>query len=369
MKKESPFTPEEIDALPTILDVVEKISAIENDLVRPVITQVPSPSYFDEGRYSFVSERQNRNVVHLMPMSQSPFRYYRGQSTYYEPCLATLFRGKKKGEEPTDEEVIAKLIKVCEFVLLLRKHPVYYVVAQNIMANPVALAQHYGLSTEYLDVTNSKWVAAFFASSGYDWNTDTYYPVGRNYGDGYGVMYISKDYIKGNLPEDFFDKNVVIGYQYFARPTKQSSFGYGMTWRENFNDCPYFEKVFFKHDIEASKVVFDMSYRQNRFIPKDKLSKLSRKIQVSDEVTRDAVKLCLERYCNDREMAFMDEVCKKQGLKIREDNTPIAAFEEADLAADWKEWMEFGKADIEARTLPIIPVATLSLDELDKNDD
>lgn len=368
MKKESPFTPEEIDALPTILDVVEKISAIENDLVRPVITQVPSPSYFDEGRYSFVSERQNRNVVRLMPMSQSPFRYYRGQSTYYEPCLATLFRGKKKGEGPTDEEVIAKLIKVCEFVLLLRKHPVYYVVAQNIMANPVALAQHYGLSTEYLDVTNSKWVAAFFASSGYDWNTDTYYPVGRNYGDDYGVMYISKDYIKGNLPEDFFDKNVVIGYQYFARPTKQSSFGYGMTWRENFNDCPYFEKVFFKHDIEASKVVFDMSYRQNRFIPKDKLSKLSRKIQVSDEVTRDAVKLCLERYCNDRDMAFMDEVCKKQGLKIREDNTPIAAFEEADLSADWKEWMEFGKADIVARTLPIIPVTTLSLDELDKND-
>ena len=47
---------------------------------------------------------------------------------------------------------------------------------------------------------------------------------------------------------------------------------------------------------------------------------------------------------------------------------PIAAFEEADLAADWKEWLEFGNADIVARTLPIIPVTTLSLDELDKND-
>ena len=179
-----------------------------------------------------------------------------------------------------------------------------------------------------------------------------------------GVMYISKDYIKDNLPEDFFDKNVVIGYQYFARPTKQSSFGYGMTWRENFNDCSYFDKVFFRHDIEASKVVFDMSYRQNRFIPKDKVSKLARKIKLSDEVTREAVKLCLEHYCHDRDMAYMDEVCKKQGWKIREDNTPIAVFEEADLAADWKEWMEFGKADIEARTLPIYPVTTIPLKDL-----
>lgn len=363
MKKEPPFTTEEIDALPTILDVVEQISAIENDLVRPFITQVPSPNHLDEGRYNFVSESRNRNAVHLMPMSQSPFRYYRGQSTYYEPCLATIFRGKKKGETPTDKEVIARLIKVCEFVLLLRTHPVYCIVAQNTMVNSVALAQHYGLSTDYLDITNSKWVAAFFASTGYNWKTDTYYPVGRDYGKGFGVMYISKDYIKDNLPEEFFDKNMVIGYQYFARPTKQSSFGYQMGWKENFNNCPYFEKVFFRHDLEASKVVFDMSYRQNRFIPKDKVSKLARKISDSKEVTRNAIKLCLEHYCYDRDMEFMEGVCKEQGWTIREDNTPIAAFEEADIAADWKEWMEFGKADIESRTLPITPVTILEVDQ------
>lgn len=84
-------------------------------------------------------------------------------------------------------------------------------------------------------------------------------------------------------------------------------------------------------------------------------------IQVSDEVTRDAVKLCLEHYCYDRDMAFMEAACKEQGWKIREDNKPIAAFEEVDIATDWKEWMEFGKADIEARTLPVIPVTMIPL--------
>jgi len=362
MKKEPLFTQEEIDALPTILDVVERISAFENELVRPFISQVPSPNHLDEGRFSFVSEKRNRNAVHLMPMSQSPFRYYRGQSTYHDPCIATIFRGKKEREAPTEEEVTARLIKVCEFALLLRTHPVYNVVARNTMVNAVALAQHYGFSTEYLDITNSKWVAAFFASTGYDWNTDTYYPVGKEYGKGFGVMYISKDYIKDNLPEEFFEQNMVIGYQYFARPSRQSSFGYGMGRGENFNDNPYFAKVFFRHDLEASKVVFNMSYRQNRFIPKDKVSKLARKIQVSGEVTKDAVRLCLEHFCNDKDMGYMEDVCRKQGIKIRGDKSPIAAFEEADIAADWKEWMEFGKADIEARTLPIIPITELPLE-------
>ena len=46
---------------------------------------------------------------------------------------------------------------------------------------------------------------------------------------------------------------------------------------------------------------------------------------------------------------------------IREDNTPIAEFGEETIAADWKEWMDFGKADIEARTLPIIPITTVRI--------
>ena len=355
------FTPEEIDALPTILDVVERISAIENKLALPFVGQIPSPEHLDEGRFTFVSERSNRNAVHLMPTSQSPFRYYRGQSVYYTPCVPTIFRGKKKGVPPTDEEIAANLIKVCEFVLLLRTHPVYCVVSQNAMVNSVALAQHYGLATEYLDITNSKWVAAFFASTGYDWETDTYYPVGRDYKDGFGVMYISKDFDMQHQPDEFYEQNTVIGYQYFDRPSKQSSFGYGLSIGEDFNDLPYFDKVFFRHDIEASTIVFDMSYRQKRFIPQDSLSKLARKIAVSKEVTRNAVELCRQHYCADRPRSFLDEVCARNGWMIREDNAPIVKFEEAEIAADWKEWMEFGKADIEARTLPIRPITTVTV--------
>lgn len=351
--EERMFTQEQIDALPTILDVVEKISAIENKLALRFVNQIPSPEHLDEGRFSFVSERSNRMIVRLMPTSQSPFKYYRGQSKFYEPCIPTIYRGKKKGEKSTWDDMAGNIIKICEFILLLGTHPVYCDLAQNILVNPVALAQHYGLATEYLDITNSKWVAAFFASTAYNWNTDTYYPVGRDYEDGYGVMYISKDYDNGILPEEFFEKNGVIGYQYFDRPTKQSSFGYGMFIDEDFNNSPYFDKVFFKHDIEASKIVFDMAYKQNRFIPQDTLSKLARQISTSNEVTRNAVEMCQKNYFSNKIPSLLEDVCAKKGWKIREDNTPIAKFDEVELVADWKNWMEFGKIDIQTRTLPI----------------
>lgn len=352
----------DIDALPTILDVVERISSIENSLILPNVSQIPSSGYSDEGRYCFVSERQDRSIARLMPMSQSPFRFYRGQSRYHDPCVPSLYRPQKNGKLPGEEDIAANRLKICEFALLLGTHPVFIEVAQNLLVDPVALAQHYGLTTEYLDITNCKWVAAFFACTGYDYGSDTYYPVGRDYGEGYGVMYISKGFEDGKVMEEFFDKNGVIGYQFFARPTKQSSFGFRMEMGEDFNASPYFEKVFFRHDQEASDLVFEMSYRQNRFIPKDPLSKLSRRIAESNEVTRAALSLCLSMYYPDREPAFLQRVCERYGWSVQE--APAVSFSSEELAADWMRWDEYGREELNSRLLPIIPVTTVDLGTL-----
>jgi hypothetical protein len=226
----------------------------------------------------------------------------------------------------------------------------------------VAMAQHYGLTTEYLDITNSKWVAAFFACTGYDWDTDSYYPVGRDYYEGYGVMYITS-WDGSIMPDEFYEKNGVIGYQYFARPTKQSSFGYKMKKEEDFNELPYFKKIFFRHDFEASSIVYEMSYRQDRFIPKDTLSVLARKIAESKEITRNAHYRCWASFYSNREPAFLNRVCEAKGLTIKNDNVPIAHFSKEELEADWKAWNEFGRADINARILPIIPITTIRFPE------
>lgn len=359
---ETLFSPEKIDEMPTIMDVVERISAIENKMALPFIDKIPLPEELDEGRYCFVSEQNNRAIAHLMPMSQSPFTFYRGQSKYYDSCLTSLYR-KKDGNELLEEDIAYRRIKICEFILTLGQHPVYGEVCQGVSWHPVALAQHYGLATEYLDITNSKWVAAFFAATSYDEETDTYYPVGRDYGNGYGVMYISKDIMREGAIDDFFVKNGVIGYQYFDRPTKQSSFGFRMDKGENFNKSPFFDKVFFRHDIEDSQMVFDMSYQQRRFIPNDTLSKVARQIATSNNVTPKALMFCRQTYYPDKSPDFLERVCSLKGLKVLKDREYVVEYPQREIEEEWRVWNEFGRADLRSRILPIRPVSLFTFSE------
>ncbi len=352
------FSAAEINALPTILDVVEQLSVVENQMALRTSSIIPPMQFFDEGRYSFVSDSHNHNIVRLMPTSQTPFLFFRGQSRYHDPCYPTLYRGEKEGELASEEDVASNRIKICEFSFLLGTHPVFREVALNTHVDMVALAQHYGLSTEYLDITNSKWVAAFFASTRYEGDTDSYCPVGRDYAEGYGVIYVAKDVVD-QFSDAFFEKNEVIGYQYFERPSKQSSFGFKLNKGEDFNQLPYFEKVFFRHDIEASSIVYNMAYRQNRYVPRDELSKLARIIADSNEVTRQALFKCWQTYYQDKDLVYLDKVCANKGWKIREDTKPIAKFDEAVLADDWKKWNEFGRENLKSRILPLIAVTSV----------
>ncbi len=360
----APQTEEEINALPTILDVVEQISSEENKLALSMVGSIPPPKFYDEGRYQWVSEQNNRMAVHLMPTSQTPFTFYRGQSRYHEPCIPSLYRGKEKGKEPAIEDIAEKHIKICEFALSLGQHPVFGEVCQNVQWHPVALAQHYGLSTPFLDITNSKWVAAFFACTGYDWETDTYYPVDRNFHEGYGVMYISKDFYKGGFPDEFFEKNGVIGYQYFDRPTKQSSFGYRLEQGEDFNASPYFNKIFFRHDLEASKIVFQMSYCQRRFIPQDTLSKVARQIVESKQVSLNALALCRQLYYPSESPGFLEYVCELKGLEILKAGYYVAEYPQKEIEKEWKAWNEYGRAELNSRILRPLPITTIKLDDL-----
>lgn len=130
---------------------------------------------------------------------------------------------------------------------------------------------------------------------------------------------------------------------------------------EDFNDSPYFEKKFFRHDMTASQIVYDMSYKQNRFIPRDELSKLARDIKMSAEITRAALFSCWVNCCQDKSPDFLDKVCAYKRWRIREDNVPVAAFSDAQIEADWKMWNEYGREEIKSRILPIRPVTILQL--------
>ena len=116
------------------------------------------------------------------PMPITPL--YRGQNAIYEPCKPSLYRG-----EQTKERLFERSLQLADFKSILQENPqVKDLEEDGLIVNYEALAQHYGIATNMMDMTNSPLVAAFFATTRYDASTDTYSPI-LNYVS-MGIIYL-----------------------------------------------------------------------------------------------------------------------------------------------------------------------------------
>ena len=107
--------------LPTIIDVIEYLSSIENANILTGINQCGLlPRSYEEGKYMVISEKVGSNIPKLFPTSLSTFTLMRGQNDYYQDCKATLHR-----QSMSDEELLIKRIQTAEFLALLSTHPVF----------------------------------------------------------------------------------------------------------------------------------------------------------------------------------------------------------------------------------------------------
>lgn len=271
--------------------------------------------YSDNGKFS------------LLP---SGFRaaYFRGQNRYYEKCYPSLFRNRE------DKDFVIQCLKSHEFMELLSTHPILKSLKEKgIYINKWALAQHYCLCTNLMDITCDIWAAAFFATTSYNWQTDDYSPIGEDFEDGVGVLYVSKKY-SDNLP------NITpLGYNFFPRPHKQMAFTYSMEKGKNFNDDSLFEKYFFFHDLQASKLIFEMSFRQRKYWSKDVLADKANEIKRGKSISRKAIDSFeknseFNRWSKEEMLNF----CQEAGYEITE--SPTVVFEQSyveKLKADWEQ--------------------------------
>lgn len=179
------LTAGEISELPTIIDVMETLAEREN------IRKITNPKelhpwkMLEEGYYMPVLSGSDNNLVQFLPTGPCFGLYYRGQNQFYQECAPTLYRKKTK-----EEEILSRL-KANEFQLQVLTHPVVQeLMISGVAINLEALSQHYGFDTNRLDLTNDKWVAAFFATTYF--KDGKYYPVDEGFGEGFGVLYASK---------------------------------------------------------------------------------------------------------------------------------------------------------------------------------
>ena len=142
---------------------------------------------------------------------------------------------------------------------------------------PELIAQHYGLNTQFLDLTDDIKVAMFFATCQYDGNNE-YRPIteqdieklGR-----YGVLYVGAGRHSSSC----------IGFQPFCRCHRQRGYYLdttrgGSCWSYSLSNDGNFHKFYFKRTVELSERLCEEFKRGAALFPRDELSLFEEQISI-----------------------------------------------------------------------------------------
>lgn len=246
--------------------------------------------------------------------------FFRGENHYYKHCFASIYRSRNL--QNLDDLVSIQIdeIKVLDFIDAISIFPqIEFCLEKNYYIDFNALAQHYGLRTNYIDLTADLITAAFFATHKYE--KGVYKPIVQGKGYIRGFLFSSKE-------ESFF-KMKILGLQPFLRPANQSAFAYSSEEYEDINEVAQF-CVVFKQDLindylfsklfEGPKKNFESQWPkvfENPILPDEsEIVDLANLIQT----TKSLAQKNIERYCLDKNIdsKFFEYNLKKRNYKITE---------------------------------------------------
>lgn len=224
--------------------------------------------------------------------------YYRGENQIYQQSIPSLLRTLQKYPTRKEQELYRMVadMRIVEFTVLLK----YFQHVNEWKSSDIlyeALAQHYGLETGWLDITNDFDVALFFATCFYDKTAKMWKPLTKeqteiNEQHKYGMLFHMPSYVmasrwnfenqkfmpctdkivgktdEGNdiyevLKHPIYRGNVgnlayPLGFQPFMRCHMQNGYGIYMRNPQPLQEDIGFEKLRFRHNEKLSKDVYDM---------------------------------------------------------------------------------------------------------------
>lgn len=338
------MTDEEIAKLPTLLDIIEwylqgrQFFEIRNETS---IFKGAFPSHYQDCKFEAIRMEDGYSI--LQPCCTEWSTYYRGETEYHKDCRPSLYRSGM-----TDENIFFERLKRCELELLLMQYPVSSIYDHGLQfrdpagnwhtfffkINPDALAQHYGIKTEWMDLTVDLWTAAFFASTVYE--NGAYRPA-TTQDSKYGCFYqLSR--IDMILPEHKRDSRIeTVGLQPLARPGRQAGYVYKMNPNDDFNKQAGVSGTLFRQDDRINEFIFNYTNRGNRLFPQEIIGdKIREGIVKGTKFSKTALQIAKDKYCDFR-FYKADEYIKELGIDITKDITWFTEDEKSEILDEWRK--------------------------------
>jgi hypothetical protein len=230
-------------------------------------------------RWTYVHRDEDPTWIAIWPESPGEV-LFRGQSRRYIPCVSTSVRGLgiearflHELSAAKQASLIVKLIRTEWFVTILREMTaVKWLKDSRVFLDEMAVAQHYGLPTGYIDLTQSFDVASFFACCRFDHAAKIWAPVA----EGEGVIYAL---FRHAVPAAYAIRP--INLQPFPRPSEQWGWTCELRLGDDFDRFPFVHKFIFRHDLQASRRILAKFSNGAALFPTDPLSELADAINAS----------------------------------------------------------------------------------------
>ena len=287
-------------------------------------------------------------------------RYFRGENEDYDemyPCVPSIYRAntqediRDRGHRKPHLIHIDEL-KLAEFELILEQFPqVKYAIQDQCKVHFRALAQHYELNTNLIDVTSDLGVAAFFATHYYDSEKDEY----QVKEDGIGCLRV---YSKASLGYSEDQTFRMIGLQPFERPGLQCAFAVKMNKGENFANFSH--RLLFKQNAKWNQKLHEAFYfnGKNILFPDEEIADVAKAIKESTVISKLAVK----KYCLTGNLSngyenesLLNDLLMENGYSISENlNYKLSRQQRRKLEREFKD-RPYGEVQITSRLTYLSP--------------
>lgn len=263
---------------------------------------------------------------------------YRGQSDHYEgkPCVPNLFRDEEKN---ANRDYIEFMIYTQELELLIKTHPLVQLFEKGIellhdifhfRVHYTGLAQHYYNKSRLLDLSSDLEVMKFFATTNYDWKTDTYSPCTDT--SKLGIIYCYELIYPGAFQQHEGYALKTIGKQIFMRPGSQCGYLLDMDKDVDLKKLPEVTALYFRHDAKISQDIFDQSNNGEEYFADDLLQHAWKDRFCARRDSKIISKKAAELNASRNNATLEDTILKLKSIGIVVDNyEPTFTEEELDI--------------------------------------